>query len=124
MADSEKTSLKYRVAVASSDGESVNRHYGKAESFYIYLVDDEEGYDFLEKRLVKAVCQEGKHNAAEMEKHVQNFLDCKYVAASRIGSGAIQSLTAAGITAMELPGSIDDAILKIWKYNRVQGLFS
>ena len=124
MADSEKTSLKYRVAVASSDGESVNRHYGKAESFYIYLVDDEEGYDFLEKRLVKAVCQEGKHNAAEMEKHVQNFRDCKYVAASRIGSGAIQSLTAAGITAMELPGSIDDAILKIWKYNRVQGLFS
>ena len=110
--------------MASSDGESVNRHYGKAESFYIYLVDDEEGYDFLEKRLVKAVCQEGKHNAAEMEKHVQNFLDCKYVAASRIGSGAIQSLTAAGITAMELPGSIDDAILKIWKYNRVQGLFS
>ena len=124
MADSEKTSLKYRVAVASSDGESVNRHYGKAESFYIYLVDDEEGYDFLEKRLVKAVCQEGKHNAAEMEKHVQNFRDCKYVVASRIGSGAIQSLTAAGITAMELPGSIDDAILKIWKYNRVQGLFS
>ena len=123
MADSDKTSSKYRVAVASSDGETVNRHYGKSESFYIYLVDDEEGYDFLEKRLVKAVCQEGKHNVEEMERHVQNFHDCKYVVASRIGSGAIQSLTAAGITGMELPGSIDEAMLKVWKYNRIQGLF-
>ena len=123
MADSDKTSSKYKVAVASSDGETVNRHYGKSERFYIYLVDDEEGYDFLEKRLVKAVCQEGKHKSEEMEKHVQNFHDCKYVVASRIGSGAIQSLTAAGITGMELPGSIDEAMLKVWKYNRIQGLF-
>ena len=123
MADSDKTSSKYKVAVASSDGETVNRHYGKSERFYIYLVDDEEGYDFLEKRLVKAVCQEGKHNVEEMERHVQNFHDCKYVVASRIGSGAIQSLTAAGIIGMELPGSIDEAMLKVWKYNRIQGLF-
>ena len=41
---------KYRVAVASTDGESVNTHYGKAEIFYIYAVDDDEGYDLLEKR--------------------------------------------------------------------------
>lgn len=124
MADSENTSSKYKVAVASTDGETVNRHYGKSEIFYIYIIDDDEGYDFYEKRLIKAVCQDGKHNIAEMEKHVQNFSDCKFVVASRIGSAAIQTLSAAGITGMELPGSIDDAILKIWKYNRIQNLFS
>ena len=124
MADDEKSFSKYRVAVASTDGETVNRHYGKSESFYIYSVDDEEGYEFLEKRLVKAVCQDGKHNIVEMEKHLQNFKDCKYVLASRIGSAAIQTLTAAGITAMELPGSIDEAMLRVWKYNRMQGLFA
>ena len=115
---------KYRVAIASTDGESVNTHYGKSEIFYIYIVDDDEGYDLLEKRKVTPVCQEGFHNKAAMETHVQRFTDCKYVIASRIGNGAIQSLTAAGITAMELPGSIDDAILKVWKYNRIQGLFN
>ena len=114
---------KYRVALASSDGESVNTHYGKADSFYIYLVDDDEGYDLLEKRSVVPVCQEGFHDKAEMDKHVQQFTDCKYVAASRIGDGALQSLTEAGITGMELPGSVDDAILKIWKYNCIQNLF-
>ena len=122
----EKTSLmadKYRVAVASTDGETVNIHYGKSQIFYIYLIDDDEGYDLLEKRTVNPVCQDGFHNKAAMESHVQQVADCKYVIASRIGDGAIQSLTAAGITAMALPGSIDEAILKVWKYNRIQGLF-
>lgn len=114
---------KYRVAIASTDGETVNIHYGKSEIFYIYIIDDDEGYDFLEKRSVQSVCQDGFHNKAAMDTHVQQFTDCKYVIASRIGTGAIQVLTAQGITAMELPGSIDDAILKVWKYNRIQGLF-
>ena len=114
---------KYRIAIASTDGETVNIHYGKSEIFYIYIVDDDEGYDLLEKRSVKPVCQDGFHDKSAMDIHVQQFKDCKYVIASRIGSGAIQSLTAAGITAMELPGSIDDAILKVWKYNQIQGLF-
>ena len=114
---------KYRVAVASTDGENVNIHFGKSEIFYIYIIDDDEGYDLLEKRTVNPVCQDGFHNKSVMENHVQQFADCKYIIASRIGDGAIQSLTAAGITAMALPGSIDEAILKVWQYNRIQGLF-
>lgn len=114
---------KYRVAVASTDGETVNTHYGKSEIFYIYYVDDDEGYDLVETRKVTPVCNDGSHNEAAMENHVFQFKDCKYVIASRVGVGAAQALTAAGITSMDLPGSIDDAILKVWKYNRIQGLF-
>ena len=125
MADiQENKASTYRVAVASRDGESVNMHYGKADIFYIYIVDDEVGYDFLETRNVTPVCQEGSHNQAAMEQSVEQFTDCKYLVASRIGSGAIQALTAAGITGMELPGSIDEAMLKVWKYNRLQALFN
>ena len=124
MADvQENKDSKYRVAVASTDGETVNMHYGKSEIFYIYFVDDEVGYDFVETRSVTPVCQDGSHNQSAMEESVKQFSDCKYLAASRIGSGAIQALTAAGITGMELPGSIDEAMLKVWKYNRLQGLF-
>ena len=115
---------KYRVAVASTDGETVNTHYGKSNLFYIYFVDDETGYDLVEKRVVTPVCQDGSHVKSAMEESVKQFSDCKYVVASRIGAGAAQTLTAAGIISMELPGSIDDAILKVWKYNRVQGLFN
>lgn len=115
--------LKYCVAVASTDGETVNTHYGKAETFYIYIVDDSEGYDLLEKRNVTPVCQDGSHNKARMEEHIKQFTDCKYVIASKIGIAAAQALSLAGITGMELPGTIDDAILKVWKYNQIQNLF-
>ncbi|MBQ9537821.1 MAG: dinitrogenase iron-molybdenum cofactor biosynthesis protein [Treponema sp.] len=115
---------KYKIAVASTDGETVNRHYGRAKCFYIYQVDDEEGYDFLEKREVQSVCMDGSHKESSMEESTARFTDCRYVVASRIGHGAAASLTARGIVAMDLPGSIDDAVLRIWKYNRMQGLFA
>ena len=122
MADGEHS--KYRVAVASSDGETVDVHYGRAEKFFIYFVDDEEGYDLVEERAVVPVCMDGSHVKSEMERSTGQFTDCRYVVASRIGGGASSSLTARGITAMELPGSVEDAIVRVWKYNRVQGLFN
>ena len=124
MADTENnTKSKYIVAVASTDGETVNTHYGKAESFYIYSVDDEEGFELFEKRSVTPVCQDGSHSKSQMEAHIRQFKDCKYVIASKIGIAAAQALTVQGITSMELPGTIDDAMLKVWKYNQVQNLF-
>ena len=115
---------RYRVAVASSDGNLVDRHYGRAERFFIYLVDDDEGYDLCEEREASPVCRGGSHAVAAMVESVRHLSDCRYVVASRIGAGAAQALAAAGIIGMELPGSIDDAIVRVWKYNRVQGLFT
>ena len=114
----------YRVAVASTDGLSVNQHYGRAEIFYIYYVDDNEGYDLLEKRQVIPVCMDGSHSQKAMQESVKAFDDCRYLIASRIGSAAQQALSAQGITSMEMPGPIDDAILRVWKYNQIQGLFN
>ena len=115
---------KYRVAIASTDGESVNQHYGKATKFYIYSIDDEVGYDLVEERLVEPVCQDGSHEISKMEESALRFNDCRYIVVSRLGAPASAAPTAAGITAMELPGTIDDAILRVWKYNRIQGLFN
>ena len=117
-------SKTYRIAVASTDGENVNQHYGRATKFYIYTMDDEEGYDLVEERNVEPVCMEGSHVVSKMEQSVLRFTDCRYIVVSRLGSAAGAALSARGITAMELPGSIDEAILSVWKYNRVQGLFS
>lgn len=127
MADTEATakseSSTYKVAIASTDGETVNQHYGRATKFYIYSIDDEVGYDLIEERSVEPVCQENSHEISKMEQSVLNFTDCRYIVVSRLGIAASSALSAAGITAMELPGTIDDAILRIWKYNQIQGLF-
>ena len=124
MADKASKSSIYKVAIASSDGETINQHYGKAEKFYIYSIDDEEGYDLVEERQVQPVCMDGAHEISKMEKSVLNFTDCRYIIVSRLGTAASAALSAAGITAMELPGSIDDAILRVWKYNQIQNLFN
>lgn len=127
MADTEATakseSSTYKVAIASTDGETVNQHYGRATKFYIYSIDDEVGYDLIEERSVEPVCQENSHEISKMEQSVKNFIDCRYIVVSRLGTAASSALSAAGITAMELPGTIDDAILRVWKYNQIQGLF-
>ncbi len=123
MAEKTENADVYKVAFASTDGINVNIHYGRAEKFYVYLIDDEAGYDFVEERKVEPVCLGGSHVISQMQQSVSRFSDCRYVAASRIGSGASSTLTAQGITAMELPGTIEDAVVKIWEYNRLQKLF-
>ena len=124
MADKASISSIYKVAIASTEGETVNQHYGKAEKFYIYSIDDQVGYDLEEERHVQPVCMDGAHEISRMEKSVLNFTDCRYIVVSRLGAAASATLAAAGITAMELPGSIDDAILRVWKYNQIQNLFN
>ena len=124
MADKAANTSIYKVAIASTDGETVNQHYGKAEKFYIYSIDDEVGYDLVEERLVEPVCMDGAHEISKMKESVLRFTDCRYIVVSRLGTAASSALAAAGITAMELPGSIDDAILNVWKYNQIQNLFN
>ena len=43
----------YKVAVASTDGKNIDVHYGKADKFFIYQIDDEAGFDFIEVRNTK-----------------------------------------------------------------------
>ena len=111
------------VAVASTDGENVDQHYGRTDRFYVYRVDDDVGYDFVEMRKVQSVCMGGSHSVSKMMESVLGLSDCRYVVASRIGDGASSCLRRHGIVAVESPGTVDDAILKVWKYNQIQNLF-
>lgn len=111
----------FRVAVASTDGYAVDTHFGRACDFYIYqyLVDE---WIFVEKRTVKPVCQEGQHSVAAMQKNVEQFKDCQYIVASKIGTGAVSALRSQGIIPMSLPGDVNDILEKIYSYNEVQKL--
>lgn len=48
---------KYKVAVASSDGKIVDTHFGHAQSFLIFEVDEQTGaFEDVEERDVRAAC--------------------------------------------------------------------
>jgi predicted Fe-Mo cluster-binding NifX family protein len=113
----------FRVAVASTDGYTVDTHFGRAYDFYIYqyLVDE---WIFVEKRTVSPVCQDGQHSVAAMQKNISQFADCQYVVASKIGTGAMSALQSQGIVPMSLPMDINDALEKIYTYNEIQKLLA
>lgn len=49
--------MKFRVAVASTDGIVINQHFGHAEKFHIAELDtDENTWQYLESRTVTRVC--------------------------------------------------------------------
>ena len=123
--------MKYKVAVASSDGHTVDSHFGHVQSFSIYEVDEETGsYEDVEERDVGAACSRGecagsspasgcggRNGAGEgdspMEKIAASLSDVSYVLVARIGPHAIRALAKYGVTAYDIVLPIDEAIRKI-----------
>lgn len=116
--------MKYRVAVASTDGKVVNQHFGKADIFYIFEVDTEkaESFELTEIRQTDAVCEGGEHSEKRLEEAIQRIKDCAYVLVSRIGYRAENALTAVGIQAFELPGIISESLDELLKFIEIQAM--
>ncbi|MBQ9279372.1 MAG: dinitrogenase iron-molybdenum cofactor biosynthesis protein [Lachnospiraceae bacterium] len=114
---------KYLVAVASSDEIVVNTHFGKADTFLIYGILEDNSFEYIERRALKPVCEGGDHDEGRLIENAQSLKDCAYVLVSRIGPRAVNILEANGITAMEIPDIIDNALNKIISYDEIQKLF-
>lgn len=113
----------YKIAVASSDGIVVNQHFGHAEKFLIYEVNNDKNYKFVEIRTVEAVCNCGNHDDRKLTENLQKIQDCKYLLVSRIGAGASARAEQFGITPMELPDMIEKSVRKIISFEQIQNLF-
>lgn len=113
----------YKVAVASGDGIVVNRHFGRADTFYIYEITETGKCRLLETRAVTPICNGGNHNDNELRDNISKLKDCKYILVSRIGMGAASVMEQSGITPMELPGMIEESINKLITYEQLQNLF-
>ena len=91
-----------RIAAASSDGVTVDRHFGHADVFSILeAAADGASFTEVERRKVSPPCQHGHHEAAAMEAVVAALGDCRYVLAEAIGRVAAAHLAASGITPLE-----------------------
>ncbi len=118
----DKGIIKFKIAVATSDGIVVNQHFGRADAFRIYDVNEDNTVHFAEERKVVPVCQAGTHEDTKMRENCRSLSDCKYVLASRIGQGAINALEHQGVSPMELPGVIEESIKRLIAYDEVQAL--
>lgn len=92
-----------KVAVASTDGVSVNEHFGRAQEFYIYEVEADGAYRLLERRDVSAAAQQGVTTASLLE-------DVQAVLVAQLGKGADKELRKRGIVALSVNQTIDEAL--------------
>lgn len=117
------TKEKTLIAVASDDGTNVNKHFGKAEQFYIYESIDDK-INFIEVRNVTPGCGGcGNHSDSKIEANLEVIKDCSYLIVERIGDKSFQAAEGFGIEPYEIPGNIEEGIDKLIRYIKVQRLF-
>jgi len=105
--------MSFKVAVASSDGKFVNQHFGMAQQFLIFEIDDEGEYKFVELRENVPACDVEGHTEDAMIRSVKLISDCKTLIASQIGPAAIDVLIKNNIEPYIAPTFIDDALKQL-----------
>ena len=101
--------MSCKVAVASSDGKFVNRHFGHAEQFLIFEIA-EGNCQYVETRSTAALCDDQEHSDDRLAGIAKLISDCRAVLVAKIGPGALDRLQSHGIQAYVIPDFIDDAL--------------
>jgi nitrogenase molybdenum-iron protein NifN len=104
-----------KIAVASSSGIRVDRHFGSAEQFWIYE-NGEKGIDFVEVRKspVPAGNCSGSEEAVALAARLLS--DCGIIAANRIGHTPRQVFLETRAEVVETEGDISAALIGIRKW--------
>ena len=108
-----------KVAFATTDGISVNEHFGRAGMFAIYEIN-EEGYSFLETRKFSegrdAAIEETKGMGSIHDERVENKVDrisdCKIIYLTEIGGPSAARLVRKGVMPVRVRQivSIEDSL--------------
>jgi predicted Fe-Mo cluster-binding NifX family protein len=124
--------MSYRIALASSDGKQVDLHFGYADFFYIIQVDEKTGlWNSIEQRSLPEAPREGVepgrqggcsgHNDERLNRVINILPDCRYLLTRRIGKKPHAFLQRCGITALESPFDINEAVAKLNNYHLKYG---
>lgn len=98
------------VAIASSQGKTVDQHFGQTELFLIFSVD-KKGIFLEEQRKVTPLSTGDRKHSFDVEKftHIYSTLsDCKRVYCTKIGEKPKEELAKRGIETVEFTGLIKD----------------
>lgn len=109
--------MSYKVAIASKDGKVITEHFGRCRRFLIADIDPQQNeYRFDGFLDVTPPCNSGEHDDSAFQAIAEALSGCRIVLVNRIGPAAEQILGQYGIDALEYPGLIDDALLRIMKF--------
>ena len=107
--------MSFKVAVASSDGKSINQHFGQAPDFLIFEIKENQDLEFIEVR--KNIPPYDDPNLLEnhdnaLARSVNLISDCNAVLASQIGPGAIKALLSCKVRPYAIPDLMIEKALK------------
>lgn len=96
--------MKIRVAVTSSDGTTIDLHFGRCSDFLIAEIDGDSGeWRVLGRRKAEQTC----HNFSHQEEHVREVAkllsDCPYLFTYRIGIYPYSVFRERGVRCFETP---------------------
>ena len=103
-----------KVAVVSSDGKVINRHFGHASRFLIFEVDGGE-IQFIEVRETTPLCGSADYESKDdvLCRIIYLIKDCEAVLCARIGRKPREELRKNGINPIEAPYLIHEALKSI-----------
>ncbi|MDR1021631.1 MAG: radical SAM protein [Synergistaceae bacterium] len=106
-----------RVAIATTDGMVISKHFGKTPEFCIIDIDEASWtWQITERRENSPACREGGHDAAAFEKSIGIVEDCDAVFVSKLGPHAKIALERRGKQVLEVFGFIDETLEKYIAY--------
>jgi predicted Fe-Mo cluster-binding NifX family protein len=112
--------MSYRIAIASSDGESVNQHFGQARNLLVYEIDDDNNVNFIEDREINLISDEAAHTDRNMHIFAEALNDCSAVFVRRIGAQSAKYLHSRNIRTFEVNFSLNH-IFTTLIYQQIRG---
>ncbi len=104
-----------KIAVASEDGVSISRHFGRSTCYMIFEATEEK-IDQLESRPAVGGCgghgHDHDHNQSETHDHnsmVAPIADCAILVCGGIGQAAVEAVAAIGVLPVGAPEGMDAA---------------
>ena len=114
MTDTAVNPAAIKVAVATKGHGQVDLHFGHADDFHVYEVDN-SGIRYIEKRLVEHYCQGGFGDEDKREVIIRALADCTGLLVAKVGDGPKKRLQDAGIeTTDEFAYGATEESIKAW----------
>lgn len=103
--------MVHLIALASSDGVHIDRHFGAAHRFYLASLDTEkEDYDIVGYRDTEPACQGGGHELSGFDSVLDTLGGVSAIVAQRVGYGAQDYIAQKGIAVYQMPLQIEQAL--------------
>lgn len=102
-----------RVAVASTDGITIDEHFGRSKEFWLYEVAESGLYTFLERRQIPEDIHAFHKHAAS--RAIEILSDVEVVLAAQIGRQAELELQARGILSLAVNSLVAKALVAYGK---------